>query len=169
MAGGGGTPITAGGAIVAVTVQFEDGIVPAKVVVPDPPHPETLVRVDPPVAVTVQLYPAPATWLPAHPVIVPLPPPVIVVESVKVPGPVKVAIIVMLLASDPLQLPTPTQVPPDQPAKVQPPAGVAMQLYGVPAVKLFVPVAQFVPPRVPEPTTEPVIEKVVPPLTSGCG
>ena len=39
---------------VAVTVQFTAGMTPVKVVIPDPPHPLTLVRVDPPVAVTVQ-------------------------------------------------------------------------------------------------------------------
>jgi len=39
---------------VAVTVQALFGIVPVKVVVPEPPHPETLVIV-PLVAVTVQV------------------------------------------------------------------------------------------------------------------
>jgi hypothetical protein len=44
----------AGEVNVAVTVQLAGGIVPLKVVVPDPPHPATLVSVDPPVGVTVQ-------------------------------------------------------------------------------------------------------------------
>jgi len=44
---------------VAVTVQFDAGMVPVYVVVPDPPHPLTEASVEPPVAVTVQEYPAP--------------------------------------------------------------------------------------------------------------
>jgi len=39
-----------------VTVQALLGIVPVKVDVPEPPHPETLVIVDPPEGVTVQVY-----------------------------------------------------------------------------------------------------------------
>jgi hypothetical protein len=40
---------------VAVTVHALLGMVPVKVEVPDPPHPETLVIVDPPEGVTVQV------------------------------------------------------------------------------------------------------------------
>ena len=40
---------------VAVTVQFDAGMVPVYVVVPDPPQPVTLVSVEPPAGVTVQV------------------------------------------------------------------------------------------------------------------
>jgi len=45
--------VGAGGLNVAVTVQLLAGMVPVYVVVPDPPQPDTLAKVEPPVAVTV--------------------------------------------------------------------------------------------------------------------
>ena len=43
----------------AVTVQFELGMVPVYVVVPLPPQPVTEVRLEPVAGVTVQVYVAP--------------------------------------------------------------------------------------------------------------
>ena len=68
------------------------------------------------------------------PVTVPLPVPDLLTERVYSVGvdPVNVAVIVLLPSMVTVQLPVPEQPPPDQPVKVDPPAGLAVRDTEVP-------------------------------------
>ena len=137
---------------VAVTVVAAESVT-TQVPVPEHPPPLQPVKVEPPTGVAVNVTAVPLAKLAEQVapqliptgalVTVPLPVPALLTVSVNVWS-VNVAVTVVAAESVTVQAPVPEHPPPLQPVKVEPAAGVAVNVTAVPLIKL----AEHVAPQV---------------------